>query len=697
MSLWAFRLLTFLAAFLLFGIQPLTGKEILPIIGGAPHGWLVALAFFQTTLLAGYVLVHWTRKLSNITAGALFGILMAAGILLFSPQMPFTPPADSQEFSLSLFAWLWQTRGPIMIAMGAMAPMTQRLFTSLHPDNPYRLYALSNAGSFLGLLAYPFFIEPFTGLSLQVTAWKAGACIIVVLLAACTWFAGRAMQRPIKDDTVSQVHVRDIFLWLVLSAVPASMLSSVSALINQDIASFPLLWVLPLALYLGTYIAAFTGWVGEARLRNATSYYGTAIAIIVGIYVFGAIQASPLPGVFLLLAFTAGCYLCHERLYRLRPAPERLTLFYLTLAAGGAIGGCLNAFVAPVVFNATHEFYLSALLSLLVLATGGMVTPRLRQITLFALSVCLAVAGVVGFAPKILAFAGAIVIFACFAILAMRPYFLLAGFVACIIFGTPLVFSQENQLLQTRNFFGVLRVLETYDGAVRTFVHGKTIHGRQLQAQDQRLELLSYYNRKGPLGIVMDHVPAGHIAVVGLGSGQMVCYQSARRKLTFYEIDPDVVSIARTYFTFLDDCGPSPVILGDARLMLQKTNDVYKGIVLDAFTSDAIPTHLVTREAIALYRQRLAPDGFLLFHISNRHLDLKGPLMALAQDIGWQGMALKSEGLLKENDNDASEWFVMTPDDTLTKRLKNAGWTSSKPASRVWTDDRFSLLNAMHL
>ena len=694
MKLTFFRALTFLSAFLLFSIQPLTGKLILPMVGGTPQGWLVTLAFFQTTLVAGYGFVYLTRKLDSFTSGALFVALLAYGLYLFSPSAVFA--ADPKNPAADLFLWLWQTRGLLIVALGATAPFTQRLFAKISPDNPYKLYAVSNTGSFLGLLAYPFFIEPFLGLQAQTHFWQLGYMALIALAATCVLVARSTpcAEAPQQDHTQQPV-----LLWLALAAIPTAMLSGVTLLMSTDIVSFPLLWVIPLALYLGTFIWAFDGRVTDAQRKTLQSGLGTASAIVLGLASINMVIQMPAAPLVLLGIFTVAAFLCHDRLYALRPAASQLPLFYLMIAVGGALGGSFTAFVAPVIFNSTPEFYLALSLALVLLpdGLGALLSARMKLAFRWVFGLCAVLTLASMHIPaEVMSLVG-IVIFICVVVLVFRPVYALVAFVLCVFSGATSYIYNADTIALERNFFGILKVYETKVGEnlQRQFMHGTTLHGVQLTDPDKQKMLLAYYGPESPISELMRIVPKGPIAAVGLGAGQMACYGTPARPVTYYEIDPDVVTIAQRDFTYLRLCPVQKIVMGDARLSIQNGVDTYTGIVLDAFTSDGVPTHLLTREAITVYRQKLRKGGYLLFHISNKYLDLRGVLAAAAADAGMTGL-FKENFPAKEHDlYTATRWFVLTDSPKLTAKLEKAGWATFMPNKTVWSDDRFSILDAV--
>lgn len=697
MTLNIFRLISFLAAFLLFSIQPVMGKIILPFIGGAPQGWLVALAFFQTTLLAGYALVLLTQKLPPLLAGIAHIALLVFGIAVLDPHAPFDGSGTSSSFGV--FIWLWISCGPAIVALGAMAPFAQRLFANFNPENPYKLYAVSNFGSFSGLLAYPFLFEPFSGISIQTEFWRYGYICLVALLALGIFCTRK--KADTHSEAVVSPNVKLVLKWLAYAALPASMLSGVTTLISSNIVSFPLLWVLPLALYLASFIAAFRDG-GDAKTDDRTFYFCAAVALLLAIAAIGRAQAIAGSMIIHLCLFAAAAYFCHRKAYELRPNVRHLPFFYLVIAAGGAAGGAFNAFLVPVLFDHTYEFHIALALTLPLFGSNLLKRrpPALTTSMRAALAVCVAAAAATPFLqPPFLYFLGPIIFVSC-TVLLFRPWYAVAAFAVCLTFGVPHKIFGVMELQSLRNFFGVMRVIEYPDTLVRSLIHGTTMHGQQPPDDSFRGVPVSYYSKTGPAGQALESAPSGPLAVVGLGTGQMGCYADPKRPVTFLEIDPDIVTLAHRHFHYLRSCPPKEIVIGDARLSLRKDGEKYRGIVLDAFSSDAIPAHLLTAEAINIYKKRLLPDGFLLFHISNSYLDLAPILVTQAKHAGMK--ALYMDHKIDRHDQGArydspSKWMVLTENTAFLDLLSRKGWVVPAPDATVWTDDRFSVLEALRL
>lgn len=692
MTVTLFRFASFLAAFLLFSIQPLAGKSILPLIGGAPHGWLVVLVFFQTTLVGGYALVLLTQRLSPVLAGIVHILLLITGISLFHSNTAIGD-VDAQ-FAGDIYFHLWKSHGLAIVSLGAMAPLLQRLFTSIKPDNPFKLYAVSNAGSFIGLLAYPFFLEPFSGLIQQTTVWRYAYMALIVLLAVCVFSIAKKDSRTTTADFTTDY--KTLLAWLLLSALPASMLSGVTSLISINIVSFPLLWVIPLAIYLASFILAFSD--RAPVIRDIPFHFSVLTIFLLALAASDLANIMPASSLFHLLAFGLGAYLAHSRLYLLRPDPAQLPLYYFVIALGGALGGAINAFAVPVSLDHAYEFYIALALFLPFTKASLRVEPttkfiRYNRICL-ALFILLAVS--LPHFPRAVAGLAMPLIIGGFVFMTFKPVYVSVAFMVCLIAGVPQALQGNRELLSHRNFFGVMKVNDSQIS--RSLIHGTTLHG--IEPKDKAFSgvPVSYYAKAGPAGQVLEIADKGPLAVIGLGTGQMGCYASTGRPISFFEIDPDVVDISHRYFRYLQLCPPEAIVVGDARLKLQDGTGQFQGIVLDAFSSDAIPAHLLTAEAMGIYLKRLVPDGYLLFHISNRYIDLKPILAAHARERGMDvlGIAHKTDTRKPDQRYDSdSEWVVLSRNQDLMARLAEKGWATPEPSDAVWSDDRFSILGTL--
>lgn len=696
-SLWVFYAGIFLAAFLSFAIQPLTGRHILPLVGGTPQGWLVVLAFFQSTLMAGYALVHISRRVdARIVTCAVAAALSAAAWLL-----PEALPQATLSGGGQLYIFLWQWLGLPMVALGTTAPLLQRLFFAAGGYNPYWLYAISNTGSLLGLLAYPFFIEPFFGLQAQGDAWRHALWV----LAGAAAVAAALSAREIREDEAAEPKpdARAFMRWAALAALPASLLSGTTMLISTDVGSFPLLWVSMLAAYLLTFIMAFRDTPVFSPAHISTAFLIVAVFLLLGrianpLDLSSGLQVFELDK-FAPLGFFLAALLCHTRLYDTRPHPAHLSYFYVAVATGGAIGGGINAFVVPALLPVPNEFFI--VLALCVLATQAHGTPsaKLRAYSIGACAIIVGIVSIMKFIPigGAAAITGGIIL--CVAFLLSLGHLRAAMIAALFCLGLEALphTGLRTALHQERNFFGVLRVREDAKGTERMFLHGTTLHGAQPADMAWQGVPVGYYGPASPIGRLMHLYQTGDIAAVGLGTGQMACYANARRFIDFYEIDADVVRIAQRWFNYLDLCGYRDMVMGDARLKLAQTARTYDIIALDAFSSDSIPVHLLTVEAINAYLARLAPRGAIAFHVSNRFYNLVPPLAANAEALGLYALELAytPDKTVRPYDL-ASVWVVLTRDSALAGTLHEAGWRTPESATSTWRDDYSPLLGALY-
>lgn len=679
MLLPLFGIAIFVSAALLFVLEPLFARMALPVLGGSPAVWNTALAFYQATLLAGYLYAHVIRVLALRTQLLLHaGVLLLALVVLPVRLPDRTPPATEDPVGWLLIV-LVAAVGLPFFAVSATSPLLQRWFSrSGHQraQDPYFLYAASNAGSMIGLLAYPFILEPRWRLAEQSVGWAGGYFALTALVLSA---GALALRRPVansapaegqalseeraaadRDTAASPLSARRIARWVVLAAVPSSLLLGVTTYLQTDLSPMPLLWVAPLALYLATFILAFgrPALAPPRTLARILPYVVLPMAVLLGRNVF---QTGLGPsGAFILLhllTFTVVALLCHVQLAHDRPEAQHLTSFYLWAALGGVLGGGFNAFLAPVLFDTIAEYPIALVAACLLapMLYRGSETSRTR---LLDVALPIVVGGLVASFALISrtgAIAGEIAVALTLGLPAVivfsfsrRPLRFGLGVGAMLLAAGSLFGESASTVLVDRTFFGVHRVVA--DEGLRRIYHGSTLHGVQRTDPSRALEPTAYYHPGGPYAQAFADLRGSapgatargrgvdrqrRIAVVGLGAGGMACLGTAAEDWDFYEIDPAVERIARTQFTFLASCPPrTRVILGDGRLQLERSTEVYDVIALDAFSSDAIPIHLLTREAVRSYVGRLAPDGALLFHISNRHLDLEPVLAAVARDLG---------------------------------------------------------------
>jgi hypothetical protein len=722
-----FSLTLFLSAFLLFLVQPMVGKMVLPLLGGTPAVWNTCMVFFQAALLAGYAYAHAGPLWLGLRAHAALHLgLLALALLMLPLALPpgLDPPRQSSPVLWLLGLLLLTTGLPFFLA-AASGPLLQRWFAStrhLSAADPYFLYGASNLGSLLALLAYPALVEPNWPLPEQGLLWALGYASLVVLtcvcaLCACTVPPSLARPSPAVAPVEGEAPTTGRKArWVLMAFLPSSLMLSVTTYLTTDIAPIPLLWVVPLGLYLLTFILVFA----PRQLLSPRAFRrGLPVAVVLVLLALLSEATEPLwllLGVHLLGLFVVAMA-CHGELARDRPPAAHLTGFYLWLSVGGVLGGAFNVLLAPLLFPGVAEYPLALVLTCLALARPGARVARADvalPVALGLLTVALVLFGRVLVFPAASAHVEAMmrfgVMFAlpvlvCYTF-AGRPVRFGLGVGAVLVAGLLAPSVHGTIIHQERSFFGVHRVAVDPTGTFRVLVHGNTVHGRERINRTGPAEPLAYYHREGPAGRVFaafaKRRPAGRVALVGLGAGALAAHGRSGQEFTFYEIDPAVIHIARTYFSFLREAqADCTVVAGDARLTLADAPEGYYDLlVLDAFTSDAIPTHLLTREALALYLSRLKKDGVLCFHISNRYLRL-GPVLAdLAADAKLLCRMREDLFLSREQlagGRSPSVWVVLArrPED-LGELATNSFWVrvGPRPGKAVWTDGFSDLLGA---
>ncbi len=728
-------------AALLFLVQPLFARLALPLLGGAPAVWNTAMVFYQAALLAGYAYAHLaTRWLGPRRQALVHLAVLAVAALALPIAVPagWTPPAGSSPVPW-LLALLAVAVGLPFFAVAATSPLLQAWFaTTGHPAarNPYVLYTASNLGSVLALLGYPAVVEPTLRLAAQSRLWSLGYAGLVALVAACAvgvWRATGAGSRGAAGPPAIGARLPAAAprteagvpappppgrarraRWVLLAAVPSSLMLSVTTYLGTDIAAIPLLWVVPLALYLLTFILVFGR---RRRVPHRFWVEALPLALLPAVLVLVARANEPLAMVLLahLLAFFVAAMVCHGELAADRPDPSHLTGFYLWLALGGVLGGAFTALAAPVVFTGIVEYPLVLVAVTLLPARPraawegrgrrelDIVLPLMMGGTLLAV-----IRGLEGscLGPGAIGPAVGTLTLGC-VFFARRPLRFSLALAVLLVAGSAYRGAEGQLLHAERSFFGVSRVSRDPDGQYHLLMHGTTLHGMQALEPARRREPLTYYHASGPVGDVfaaLDRLAERRaVAVVGLGAGSLACYGRPGARWTFYEIDPAVLRIASDprHFSFLHDCPPRVFVrLGDARLVLAGAPDAaYDLIVLDAYSSDAPPLHLITLEAVRLYLSKLAPGGVLLFNVSNRHLRLAPVLGALARAAGLVARARDDAAVgpaERARGKTESHWIVMA------RRVEDLGalatdprWSSVAPADGApWTDDFASLLTA---
>ncbi len=762
-----YTLTLFLSASLLFVIQPLFTRLVMPLLGGSPAVWNTSQAFFQAALLGGYAYAYaasrWLRSRWQIGLHLLLGLAPLA-LLLLPIRIPegWAPPTASNPLPW-LLGLLTLAVGLPFFVLAATTPLLQQWFTRTgHPAaaDPYFLYAASNAGSLLALLSYPILIEPNLRLTQQSWGWTGGYALLIGLIAVCgimLWRQGKtsnvsqsiptSQEHPSSESKTERETVtrRKRIRWMLLAFAPVSLMLSITTYISTDVAAIPLLWVIPLAIYLLTFVLVFAR---KPPLPHSWIIRIAPLAVLVLVWIVAAKAggvAIPLILIQFVALFIIGM-LCHGELARDRPDASSLTEFYLWISLGGVLGGIFNALIAPWLFTNVIEYPITLVLIGLLLPKDER-RPESRQrrkphsksrrwiisekyrwpldlglpVLLFGVTAALLyIFQMYLFEPPMrkgelseLAVMFGVPALICFAF-HRRP--LRFGFglgVGAILLAGMFVMNEGGQLLYAeRSFFGVNRVFVFQGGSHHLLMHGNTLHGAQSLNPALRKMPLTYYYPNGPLGQVFEMLKNDEterkVAVVGLGAGSIACYtQVSSLLLTFYEIDPSVERIARNprYFNFIQDCAPeTKVILGDGRLSLASASDgEYDLIILDAFSSDAVPLHLLTREALQLYLKKLAPSGLLIFHITSRHFALAPVLGNLARDAGlaYRVRSEKGEDIQPADSGQGkmpSDWAVLarTPAD-LDELGSDPHWVAleAQRNARVWTDDFASLLSVL--
>lgn len=699
-----------LSAALLFLVQPMWARISLPHLGGSPAVWSTSMVFFQAALLAGYAYAHLlsVRLQPRPRAVVHLGVLALATL-----SLPIALPADfvpGKSPALSLLQTMLLAIGPTFVAVAATSPLLQRFFAETqHPEaqDPYFLYAASNIGSVLGLLLYPA-LELTTGLRQQKAIWTSGYALLLLLTAACFLVARRQPRLQLPGDPVAleveKLPWIRVLRWLLLTFAPAGLLVAVTTHLSDAVAAIPLLWVLPLLLYLLSFVAVFSRppWLQLSLIRRIVPLLLSPLVLAM------TLRANHPLGVIVplhLFAFFALCLACHGQLEADRPSPAHLTKFYFAQSLGGVLGGAMAALLAPMIFPTILEYPL-----LLAMAAWFALPSR---VSLRALPLPLLLIGVVALSTHLLGTDHPALTTVLLAATALATFLLsrhglryalaVAGVLLVASF-RPVDFEGEV-LLTARSFFGVHRVTLDRSHNIRQLFHGVTVHGRAPLQDDQGCHPLLYYHPNGPIGQVFTTLgyKAHQVGVVGLGTGALACYATPEQKWIFFEIDPTVIQLATSTggFPFLQRAqAPVEMVVGDARTTLASRDDHFDLLVLDAYSSDSIPMHLLTQEAVALYLKHLNLHGILAFHISNRYFDLAPVLGRLCASAGLSAW-LQDDGVLsaqaEAQGKSESRWLVATRDPRdVAELIRDGRWKIQPPGPTLWTDDRASALQVMH-
>jgi len=724
----AFTAAVFTSALLLFAVQPMFARLVLPILGGSPSVWSVAMVFFQTGLLGGYLYAHLLMRNTRRAMPVVVHLVLMVVAGLWLPLGIATGWGDPPEhyaavWLLGLFA---ASIGLPFFALSANNSLLQAWFVRTgHPDgrDPYFLYAASNVGSFLALLSYPILLEPLLTLRTQTLIWTGGFGLLVLLIATCGLLMLRAPAQAAAEAGAAGDAPRPATFgaWVFLAAVPSGLLVAVTVHISTDIAAAPLLWVIPLSLYLLTWVLVFAR---RALLPHRLMVMIQPVAIA-GLVALIAVQPANLIAALAghLAAFFVIAMTAHGELARRRPPSAYLTTFYVALALGGMIGGLFSGLVAPNVFSWVAEYPILIVLAALCRPFPASPLARRWEVALWGVVIAIAVAAVVpswfGWIPRddrttdwfTYGTAG---IAAASILLAHDPA-KVAVAIAVALTMIRLYPSDERQIQTVRSFFGVHKVYDTADGRFRVLQNGTTIHGAEMlrDTAGRRVNgpprLLTYYAPDFGMAQTIEAVRERKgapitVAVVGLGTGTLTCYMKPGEDWTIFEIDVSVIAISRDLqrFDFLRACAPQiPIVVGDARRMLARQPEHrFDLILVDAFSSDTIPVHLITRDAMALFKSKLAPHGVVLMHVSNRYLELASVVAGVAAANGMKSWTSTNEGATPDDDEyifTSDVVIAAERDEDIGDLADSTAWRASEPDpdQRVWTDDYSNIVGAV--
>lgn len=709
----------FTGSSLLFLVQPMFAKLVLPRLGGSPSVWTTCVLFFQGVLLVGYVYAHVSTRWLGVRRQVVLHLVVMMLPLAFLPLTAGSRnPGNSDNPVFWLLGTMGMTVGIPFFIVSTSAPLLQRWFATFplpRARDPYFLYSASNLGSMIALLAYPFVLEPLMGVQRHTLLWSVGYVLLVLLTAACAWTVRRwSLPQPDVADTAAAaapepVSLRQRLYWVAQSFVPSSLMLGVTLHVSSDIAAVPLMWVLPLAMYLLTFVLAFSARevISQRFLTRALPplVFACLVTVLLGV---NGLWAIPLH----LVTFFCAALLCHRELASRRPGVSHLTEFYIWMSLGGVLGGIFNTIVAPKLFATILEYPL-------MLAAAALLRPAPRRggnpeplVVIVTIAVIVLACGgylILGVPSpqttgRLLGAMIGLTLPIVFARRARAFGTVALAFVAVIALGRPAFAGKV--LFVGRSFFGVHKVLESTDRTYRILQHGSTVHGQQ-QLNAGPCEPTSYYSSTSPIGQLFDarRNRLDRVGIIGLGSGALACYAKAGESWTFYEIDAMVERIARNpvFFTQLGNSkGDIAVMLGDGRITLQTAQPAeYDVLIVDAFSSDAIPVHLLTREALHLYLSRLAARGVIAMHISNRYFNLEPMLGALVEQERLYALANIDAHLplsSLQRGGRASHWVMVARDARSLASLEGRpGWRRPAVSQEVkpWTDDYSTILSVL--
>lgn len=668
-----YGLTVFSGAFLLFQVQPLMGKFILPWFGGSPEVWTTCMLFFQVFLLVGYAYAHFSVSHLCRRAQAIVHIVLMIAALVALPVIPSIElkPQPGGIAMLQVMTILSLCVGLPYFVLSATGPLIQGWLAQVRPGvSPWRLYSLSNAGSLIALISFPFIAEPMLTRQMIAKIWGWGLIAFVVFCSACAWLLWRTKNEtsgPADIKGSGKINIGTRLLWFALPAAASVELLAVTNKICQDIAVFPFLWILPLCLYLLSFIICFH----HERWYVRPIFLALFILSIVGVIVARQYEAD-LNAVQLIALYSAmlfcACVVCHGELYRIRPHAKKLTGYYLSISAGGALGGFFVAVISPLIFNAYSELYVGllacVLFALLADKSKAMGTGKRKWVWVTLIIV--------------------------------------VGSVGSFMQGRRTV-ENQRAIANSRNFFGVLTIYEgdwkEPDKHKYLMQHGTTFHGLQFVDPARRLAPTAYYSEDSGVGVAINALAGRgklNVGIVGLGVGTIATYGREGDSYRYYEINPEVERLAREHFSYLENCKADlDVVLGDARLSMEnEPPQNFDLLVMDAFSSDAVPLHLLTTEAFEIYLKHIKDDGVIAFHISSIHLDLDMVVFKLAEHFDLRTAWIMSD----ENDDEgvlASDWILLTKNEGFINSRKIKRSATDKPDDYkeigLWTDDHTNL------
>ncbi len=762
-----FSLTLFISAFLLFWLELMIAKMILPLLGGSPSVWNTCLFFFQTTLLLGYGYSHLTTQWLGVRRQSLIHAFVILAPILFLPitlnkgWFSFNNPIIGLLFLLILSV------GCPFFAISTSAPLIQKWFSHTphsRSSDPYFLYGASNFGSLFGIIFYPILLEPTLSLTRQSFLWAVGYTLLVLLTLGCGIILWKGKNQdqilPISQDistldTDQSVPTATLKVqWVLLSFLPSSLLLGITTYLTTDLAAIPLLWAMPLAIYLLTFILSFSRKPFFPE-KNLEKILPLLLASLIALSLLKIIEPIWLFLPLHLFGFFAIAGLFHGQLAKSRPNPDHLTSFYFWISLGGVLGGLFNAIAAPLLFPTVLEYPLMLGLSLMLLGVNTAKefkkNTEVEKLEKEIIDSLLKGDRTLNTLPKhdlsndlrqvreSLILISSVVLLSCFLLTGFQVKYFNANLIG-IIFSVALLFlinygfkfskirlitsliliilitqfylpSMGSSLVTERSFFGVNRVLYNQKENYHSLFHGTTLHGKQSLERDRRNEPLTYFYKTGPIGQVFQSFnashPSAHVGVLGLGIGTLVSYGTPEQDWTFYEIDPSVIRLASDpqYFTFLKDAkSPFSIVLGDGRFSIKNApQNYYDLLIMDAFSSDSIPTHLVTKEAIQLYLEKLNQTGLLVINISNRHINLEPVLGALAQNLGLSTLSQLEFTISpteKALGKSPSHWVILTKNPSnFGELIHDSRWQAIAESSQdfLWTDDFSNIFQVLRI